>query len=229
MRKIVLIFVLASSLFGGEIFATFDVVPVKSAKLAMQSSGIVASVSANVGDMVKKGDVLARLDSSSEEIALELAKTAFAFAVSSFEKVKSAKSVSSKQSFDEARLRLDEARLNVKKIEDMIDKKSLKAPFDAIIADKFIEVGDGVAQVAQPLFLIQSYPKNKLLIGIGSAHMGLVKIGDEFKFIQHGKPKSVQITAIHPNINPKNQKFYVEAICDGLTVGEFGEGSVVVK
>lgn len=218
-----------SALFSQEIFATFDVVANKSAKLVMQASGVVSFVGVNVGDMVKQGDLLARLDTSSDEIALELAKSALNFANSSFEKVKSAKSVSSKQSFDEASFNLKQAQLNVKRLEDAISKKSLKAPFNGIVSDKMVEVGDGVVALASPLFVVQSYPEVKLLIGINSKYADAVKLGDEFKFNHNKVAKTVKITAIRPNIDPKNQKIYLEALSNDLLVGEFGEGVLVIK
>lgn len=229
MRKILLLLLFFAFLHAKEIFATYDVVAKQEARLALQSSGVVFKIYSDVGDMVKKGDTLASLDTSSEEIALELANAALEFAKSSFEKVKNAKSVSSKQSFDEAKFNLAQAAIKVKQIQDAISKKRLIAPFDGVIAARFVEVGDGVGAISQPLFLLQSYPQVKLLIGVDSSYAFKVGLKDEFKFIKNGKEFVVKIDAIAPNINPSNQKFYLHATSSGLLVGDFGEGHVVIK
>ncbi|BCX79449.1 efflux RND transporter periplasmic adaptor subunit [Campylobacter sp. 19-13652] len=220
---------LFSVLLSQEIFATFDVIAAKSASLATEASGVVKFIAVKAGDRVSQGDLLARLDTSSEEIALELAKSALSFAKSSFEKAKNARSVNSKQSFDEASFNLKQAELNVARLEDAISKKSLKAPFDGIIVDKMVEVGEGVGAISKPLFTLQEYPQVKLLIGVSAKYASDVTLGDEFKFNHKGKTKTAKITAIRPNINPKNQKIYLEALTKELVVGEFGEGVLVIK
>lgn len=229
MKKILLCMIFFIPAFTQEIFATYDVIAKQEAKLAMQSSGIVIQMHADVGDVVKKGDLLASLDTSSEEIALELANAAFEFAQSSFDKAKTAKSVSSKQSFDEAKFNFEQAKIRLKQIKDVISKKRLIAPFDGIIAARFVDVGDGVAAISQPLFLLQSHPEVKLLIGIDASYAFKVKLKDEFKFIKDKKEFLVKIDTIAPNINPANQKIYLHATTSGLLVGDFGEGYLVIK
>lgn len=226
---LILIFVASSLLSGEEIFATFDVIANKSTKLAMQSSGIVSEINVKIGDKVKAGQLLARLDSSSEQIALNLAKKSIEFAKSSFQKIQNVKTVTSKQSFDEAKFNYDKAILEGARLEDMISKKNLYAPFDGVIVSKLVEVGDGVGAIVQPLFIMQSFPEVKLLIGIDSKYSSKVKLNDEFRFEFENKKYSTRISNIYPNIEPKNQKIYLEAITTGLKVGDFGEGILVVN
>lgn len=230
MRKILAIFLLSMGLLQAqEVFATYDVVASKSAKVAMQTSGIVLALHADVGDMVQKGELLAELDSSAEQIELALANSALEFAKSSFEKLRLAKDVSSKQSFDTAKFNYDEARIRVQKISDIIAKKRLYAPFSGVISAKLVEVGEGVGAISQPLFILEERPNVKLLIGLDAKYANKVKIGDEFKFKYQGEQKSAKITAIVPNINTANQKIYLQALSSGVLVGEFGEGSLEIK
>lgn len=229
MRKILLLALSGALAWAQSVFATFDVVAKQSAKLAMQTNGVVSAIYVKEGQLVKRGDLLASLDSSSEKIAQEIAARNALFAKNSFDKVNSTKSVSSKQSFDEAKFRLDTAELELKRLNDLIAKKSLYAPFDGVIAAKLTEVGEGVAAISQPLFLLQTASDVQLLIGVDVSYAGMVKLGDKFKFSYAGKSYSVNISEIVPNVNPNTQKFYVKANAKGLVVGAFGQGELELK
>ena len=73
MKK--LLFLLISlNLFADSVYASFDVVAQKSAKLSLQSFGIVNKINVDIGKKVKKNDILLELDSSIEQIGLDDAK-----------------------------------------------------------------------------------------------------------------------------------------------------------
>lgn len=59
-----------------------------------------------------------------------------------------------KAKFDAANLNLNKAKINIAYYKNIMAKKELRAPYDAIIANKFIQVGEGVGGVAQPLIEI---------------------------------------------------------------------------
>ena len=245
MRKIFMLLASLCFCFGEEkIYATFEVLAKNSSKLAFESSGIVSSVNVDVSDTLKKGDVLARLENSSELIALQKAKndlalavTAKNFALNTLKKFEKVKDVTSKQNFDEAKFSYDKAALDeqsakiaIKNIENILDKKQLKAPFDAVVVQKNVEVGEGVGAVMQSAFIINS-SDSKLLIAIDEKFANAVKAGDRFIFKLDGEAneQSAEISLVYPIIEPKNRKFYSEAYVKGIKPGLFGEGYVVAK
>jgi multidrug efflux pump subunit AcrA (membrane-fusion protein) len=55
---------------SASVSATGNVVPVNTARLTFRTGGVVQSVNVKVGDAVKAGDVLAKLDTTDLELAL---------------------------------------------------------------------------------------------------------------------------------------------------------------
>lgn len=226
------------------VYASFDVVAKNSSKLSMQSIGIVDKIYVDIGDKVKKGDILLKLKNESELIMLQkaenelkLANISKNHAKNTLDKFENVKNVTSKQvyenakfDFDSASLQFDKAKIAIKNAKDMLDKKILKAPYDGIISAKFIEVGEGVGGVMQPLFNIFSYPSVKLVLSFDEKYKDIVKVGQKFIYnIDDKKDQIAKIDMIYPNIDKKTRKIYAEVYTSNLTPGGFGEGKIEIK
>ena len=75
MKKIFLITLfMFQGLFAEDIYATFDVVSEKKSELGLSASGIVTTLNVNVGDKVKKGDLLLSLNNTQEKNEYETAR-----------------------------------------------------------------------------------------------------------------------------------------------------------
>ena len=69
MKKIlILTLFIFQALFADDIYATFDVVSEKKSELGLSISGIISTLNVNVGDKVKKGDLLLSLNNSQEKV-----------------------------------------------------------------------------------------------------------------------------------------------------------------
>jgi len=72
MKKIlVATFLSIQILFAADIYATFDVVSDKSSELGLSISGVVGTLHVNVGDKLKKGELLLSLENTSERQEVE--------------------------------------------------------------------------------------------------------------------------------------------------------------
>ncbi|MBZ7994558.1 efflux RND transporter periplasmic adaptor subunit [Campylobacter canadensis] len=241
MRKILLI-LSSIYLFANEIYASFDVIADKSSKLALSAGGVVSKIYVDVASKVKKGDLLLELDSDIEEIALkqakseyELAKIGFEHANNTLNRYLQVKNVIDEQSLEsikakqeEFQTRLNTAQINILRYETMIKKKKLYAPFSGVISAKLVEVAEGVGGVMQPLFVLDSYPKVKLLLSFDEKYKDLVKIGDSFSYQVNDKKMQGKISKIYPNIDVKTRKVYAEVDAQDLSIGLFGEGYIKV-
>ncbi|MBZ7953530.1 efflux RND transporter periplasmic adaptor subunit [Campylobacter sp. W0018] len=232
-------------IFAEEIYASFNVEASKQSKLAIESIGIVSQIPITIGQRVKKGDLLLTLDQTSEKIALENAKNSYNLALAQYEntkskmkKINSVQDVIDKQSYEDmktqfniASLNLTKAKINIDYYKDILEKKELRAPYDAIIANKFIQIGEGVGGVAQPLIEIFSYPQSKLILSFDEKYKDKVKVGDEFiyKIDQSNNQIKGKISLIYPSIEIRTRKIYAEVEASGLTPGLFGEGKIITK
>ncbi|MBZ7939413.1 efflux RND transporter periplasmic adaptor subunit [Campylobacter sp. W0014] len=232
-------------IFAEEIYASFNVEASKQSKLAIESIGIVSQIPITIGQRVKKGDLLLTLDQASEKIALENAKNSYKLALAQYEntkskmkKINSVQDVIDKQSYEDmktqfniASLNLTKAKINIDYYKNILEKKELRAPYDAIIANKFIQIGEGVGGVAQPLIEIFSYPQSKLILSFDEKYKDKVKVGDEFiyKIDQSNNQIKGKISLIYPSIEIRTRKIYAEVEASGLTPGLFGEGKIITK
>ncbi|TKX31690.1 efflux RND transporter periplasmic adaptor subunit [Campylobacter estrildidarum] len=231
--------------FAEEIYASFNVEASGQSRLALESIGIVSQIPIKIGQKVKKGDLLLALDQTSEKIALENAKNSYNLALAQYEntkskmkKIQSVQDVIDKQSYEDmktqlnvANLNLTKAKINIDYYKNILDKKELRAPYDAIIANKFIQIGEGVGGVAQPLIEVFSYPQSKLVLSFDEKYKDKVKVGDEFiyKIDQSDKQIKGKISLVYPSVDVKTRKIYAEVEALGLTPGLFGEGKIITK
>ena len=110
----------------------------------------------------------------------------------------------------------------------MYNKSILRAPFDGTIAEKKIEVGDGVGGTSTALFRLVSAEK-KLVLQFDSKHLSKVKIGDTFEYAIDGigSKQSVIINKIYPTIDKSTRKATAEASAPNtLKPGLFGDGFI---
>lgn len=245
MKIIICLIISFYTLIAKELYASFNVEALNQSKLSLESIGIVKEIKVKISDHVKKGDVLLSLDTSKEEIALQNAQNDYKLALAKFNNVKSkmtkftqVQNFIDKQSYEDiktefniANLELQKAKINIAYYKNLIDKKILKAPYDGIISDKTIQVGEGVAGVNQILFKIFSYPEVKLILSFDEKYKDKVKLNQEFIYKIEGKEQTFKgkISLIYPSIDIKTRKIYAEAKAQNLTPGLFGEGKIIIK
>jgi len=244
MRKII-IFLLFCFACGDEIYASFDIVAKQISKLSLEKSGVVSEIHVDIGDSVKKGDLLLTLETASDEISLSGAQNDLAiatellrFATSTndrYERLGQAVSQQERdqisQQFEQAKLNVAKAQIAIQAIQDQIAKKSLYAPFDGVILSKFVEVGQGVAGAAQALFEMYSTPEVKILLSFDARSAHKVAVGDTFVYSIDGREGEFQgvISKIYPSIDPKTRKISAEVIVTDQLIGGFGEGRIITK
>ncbi|MBC8237521.1 MAG: HlyD family efflux transporter periplasmic adaptor subunit [Helicobacteraceae bacterium] len=232
MNKILFIMLsLVMALNAQEIYATFTVAPDKDAKLAFDASGITASVKYDVASTVKKGAVLASLQNQDSKASLDMAKTALKFAKKDYERQLKVKNLIDAGKFDSYAFKYEDAKNQVAYAQAKYNKTFLRAPFDGVIYEKDIEVGDTVnGMMLKTVFKIQSKSKRKLILGFDQKYHKQVKAGQTFKYGVDGDSKIHEgvISKIYPFANSGNRKIKAEVLAEDFVVGLFGEGYIQV-
>ncbi|MEA3369886.1 MAG: efflux RND transporter periplasmic adaptor subunit [Campylobacterota bacterium] len=230
MKKILLGFcLLVVSLSASDIYATFTVQAKQSANLAFSSSGIIDKVLVDAASIVKKGDTLAILKNDDLKALLEVSKTAVKYAKLDYDRQLKVKHMIDKSKFDKYAFKYENAKAQLKYQQSLFAKTILKAPFDGIIYDKLIEIGDVVSgQMVKTAFKIQSKNKRKLILEFDQKYWKEVKIGQTFKYGIDGDTKTYEakISKIYPFANSRNRKIKAEVEVDNFIVGLFGEGYI---
>lgn len=219
------------SLSAAEVYATFTVEAQKSANLAFDASGITKSVNYEISQSVKKGAILASLHNEDAKASLDMAKTALIFAKRDYERQLKVKELIDAGKFDVFAFKYEDAKNQLAFAQAKYNKTYLRAPFDGVIYDKEIEVGDTVnGMMLKTVFKIQSKCERKLVLGFDQKYHSQVKVGQTFRYGVDGDPKEYSgvITKVYPFANSGNRKIKAEVKAKDFVVGLFGEGYIIV-
>ena len=232
MKKMVVLLLAVLHLHAEEIYATFDVKAEKSASLAFSSSGIVGEMKVDIGSIVKRDDLLAELQNEDIKAMVEVSKVALKYAKIDYERQKKVQKHINEALFDTYAYKYDNAKVQLKYEETLLDKTYLRAPFDGIITAKRIEIGDVVSgQMITEVYDIQSLKERKLILKFDEKYHGKVKVGDRFEYKIDGDERVFEgaIDKIYPTIDAKSRKMSAEVKAENFPVGLFGDGYITVK
>ena len=230
MKKIIIssLFCVAS-LFSNSIYATFDVVAYKSANVAFTSGGIIDKISVDIGSIVKQNDELAKVNNDDLEAMLNVYQTTLKYAKKDYDRQVQIKKIIDKAKFDSYENTYRSAQAQVKYQKAILDKTILKAPFDALVISKEIELGDVVSgQQPKTAFTLQSIHKRKLILQFDQKYHNVVKVGDSYSYKLDGDTNdySGTISKVYPYANTQTRKIKAEVLVDDIVVGLFGDGYI---
>ncbi len=232
MRRILLVLMLlALNVEAKSLYATFTVVASKSANLAFTASGTVNKVEVTMASEVKKGEVLASLDNADIKAALKIATTALKYAQRDYNRQVKVKKLVDASKFDSYAFKYENAKAQVAYQQALLDKTVLKAPFDGVIYEKSIEVGDVVSgAMIRTVLKIQSLKKRKLVLEIDQKYWKVLKSGLMYTYKIDGDDKTYKgkISKVSPYADDANRKIRAEVETEGFTPGLFGEGYIEI-
>jgi multidrug resistance efflux pump len=133
--------------------------------------------------------------------------------------------------YEKANVAVLSAKANLDYQQSLLDRTIVLAPFDGVIFEKSVEVGDVVSgMMLRAIFKIQSRSKRKLVFEFDQKYWKSVKVGDSVKYTVNGDDDSYtgKISKLYPHANSDNRKIKAEVIANGFVVGLFGEGYIVV-
>ena len=134
-----------------------SITPVQGAMISAELAGTVAEIGFQSGTPVKKGDVLLKLDASSEEAQLRAAQADGLLAKNDLARARdlAGRKVISKAELDAAQARFDGKKAVVDNVQAIIDKKQIRAPFDGAAGIRAVNPGQMV-KVGDPLVSLQA-------------------------------------------------------------------------
>lgn len=224
-------FCLGGKIYAEDVYAVFNVKAIKDANLAIDVSGVVEKIFVDVDSEVKKGAQLLILDNKDKAAQLESIKQQYLFAKAQWERYAKSADAVDKNTLDQQKSNFKKLEADYQYYQSMYNKSVLRAPFDGVIAEKKIEVGDGVGGTSTALFRLVSAEK-KLVLQFDSKHLDKVKVGDSFEYSidgtnSKGSKQSVTINKIYPTIDKSTRKATAEASApSSLKPGLFGDGFI---
>jgi RND family efflux transporter MFP subunit len=129
---------------GTEVRSIGTAAAARSVTLYSQVSGIVASVDFTPGAEVAAGQVLLRLDSEDQQVALDRANIALDAARESLDRAERLEKTGNvtASALSDARQAMKQAEIDVRMAELDLAKRTIRAPFDGVIGLTDVSVGD---------------------------------------------------------------------------------------
>ncbi|HET7825953.1 MAG TPA: efflux RND transporter periplasmic adaptor subunit, partial [Anaeromyxobacter sp.] len=215
--------------------AVATLVAVHGVTLGAELPGTVREVAFESGSSVKKGAVLVRLDTSTEEAQLGSAKAEAALAKLSLDRIRTlrASESGSQADLDAAEARAQQARSAVAALEATIAKKVIRAPFDGRIAIRQVELGQ-VVSPGTPIASLQSVTPIYADFWLPQQSISELKAGQRMTLRTDAFPDAKwegQVTIVNPEVDPATRNVRVRATvpnADGrLRPGMFANVDVV--
>ncbi|MDN5114101.1 efflux RND transporter periplasmic adaptor subunit [Aliarcobacter butzleri] len=227
MKKIQLIIILLTNILFADVYATYEVKALNEASLNVSTSGIVSKINTDIGNQVKKGEVLLSLNDLEEKANLEISKNEYKFLLTQYERYKKSAEVFDKNSLDKLESELKSAKDLITLNEAKLSKMKIIAPFSGVISEKNIEVGDMSNNNEKALLKLVSNEK-KLLLAFDSKFAQDVKAGDMFCLNSNKEDNKtcVEIYKVYPALN-NEKKLNAEAYGVDLKIGNFGDGLII--
>ncbi len=202
----------------------------KSITLAAEVGGRVAETSADVGDLVDKGDILVRLDDERFRIARDLARAEVEIAKSNLEDSKRKArrqadlfkdSVISEEMVEEADLdvsvatgQLEMAQAKLAAAERDLSDATIRSPISGEITRKHIEAGE-LIQPGTPTFDIVDIQRVKVETNVSEREITRVHKGQSAEIEVDGYPGVTFHGAVHTissEADPRTRTFPVEIL-----------------
>ena len=179
--------------------------------IAPQMTGRITKINAEIGDFVKKGQILAEIDKAqllqaqlqlqNKEVELQRLKALYEAGGLS------------KSDLDAIELAYNVAKTQV---DNLMENTILRSPIDGVVTARNYDAGD-LYGMSAPIYTVEQIVPVKLLVGISESDYTKVKKGDAIEITADAIPGKVfygKVEKIYPTIDPATRTFTVEVVVD---------------
>lgn len=192
----------------------------KRSELSFKVSGPLQELPIDEGQVVKKGDLVARILPRDFQTAVNEAKARELEAEQQYRRYKElyAKKQVSKADFDRYRAARDVARARLDDARNALKDTSLVAPFDGVIAKRYVENFEKV-QAKQPIAYLQLIDQLEILIDVAELMMAQFRRSDEVEVFAEfdavaGKQYPLVVKEFSTDADPATQTYQVVLVMD---------------
>lgn len=210
--------------------------PVQGAMISAELAGTVAEINFQSGSLVKKGDVLLKLDASAEEAQMRSAYADSELAKNDLDRARDlvARKVISAAEFDAAQSKYTQKKAAVENMQSVIDKKQIHAPFDGTAGIRAVNPGQMV-KVGDPLVSLQALGQVFVDFSLPQQQLAEVKPDLPVKVTTDaipGREFEGKLTAVNSSIDPTTRNVSLQATLDNqdnvLRAGMFARVKVLL-
>ena len=188
---------------------TSTVQPYVKNNIAPQMAGRITKINAEIGDFVKKGQLLAEIDKAQlQQAQLQLNNQEV-----ELERLRALYDAGglSKSDLDAIELSYNVIKTQV---DNLLENTVLCSPIDGVVTARNYDVGDMYA-MSMPIYTVEQIRPVKLLVGISESDYTKVKKGDAVEITVDALPGQTftgKVGKIYPTIDAATRTFLVEVV-----------------
>ena len=188
---------------------TSTIQPYVKNNIVPQTAGRITKINVEVGDRVKKGQVLAEID----KFQLQQAQLQLHNAEVELGRLKALYEAGglSKSDLDAIELQYNVAKTQV---QNLIENTTLLSPIDGVITARNYDAGDMYAMSA-PIFTVEQIKPVKMLVAVSESDYSKVSKGDNVVIKAEAFPElsfDGKVERIYPTVDPSTRTFNVEVV-----------------
>ena len=194
----------------------------QNAAVFAEAMGTVATKYADVGQKVKKGQVLAQIDDKQYRSQLEGLGSQYQFAVDMYEKQKRLwdQKIGSEVQYLQSKTSKESLDRQISSLRQQIEKFKIKSPIDGTIEECNIKVGGVVTPDPRlAAYRVVAFKNLKVSAEVSEAYSSRIQVGDRLivHFPDINKQVEAKVDFVSRYINPINRTFIIETkLLDGI-------------
>ena len=187
----------------------------QNAAVFAEVPGTVSARYADVGQKVRRGQVLAQIDDQQYRSQLEGLETQYKFASDMFEKQQRLwdQKIGSEVQYLQSKTNKESLESQISSLKQQIDKFKIKSPIDGTIEEVNIKVGGVVSpDPRQAAFRVVAFRNLKVSAEVSEAYSSKVNVGDKLivLFPDINTEIESRVDFVSKYINPVNRTFIIE-------------------
>lgn len=176
--------------------------PIRVVGVNSQLSGAILTIGAEEGDLVRAGQVMARLDDRELQAQLRSAAAAFEAAAAALERAEQLRDreVMTVPEYEQERTRFAAARAQLDQLETRVGYATVTSPIQGVVTEKQVEAGDIVAQQTR-LFTVADVSTMVVQVQVSELDVVALDVGDRVHVMLDafpGRPVPARIRRIFP-------------------------------
>lgn len=197
--------------FAAEIVATDNV------EVATRASGLVREITVDVGERVRRGQLLVEIDGGDVAAGLAAAEAEAELARRYHERIAALEKdgAATPQELDEAEARLATTEARVREARTRLGYVRLVSPIDGVVTRRHVDPGDLIVP-GQPALAIASWEGRKVAADLPAAEAGRLEPGARVSVLlpESGARLPARVTRVVPALADRSRTFRIEAVLE---------------
>ncbi len=218
------------------IAATGSLVPVQGVTVAAEMPGKIVKIAFEAGGVVKAGDLLVQLDTSTEEAQLRAAEATASLGKANLERAKELRqsNTNSLAEFDAADAQSKQAAAQADMLRAVIAKKTVRAPFAGRLGLRLVNLGQ-ILREGDALTTLQTLDPIYVNFSLPQQRVAQLTVGTKVRVTTDAAPGQIfdgEITALNSEVDVATRNMRVQATLQNreekLRAGMFANVEVVL-